>query len=83
VEGPVQGFISAASGIPIADQVADAMTIRAHPVRVCRLIFGTHNIPVLVSNMSPIIASDATPWRMAHRVSFTVVQVGEFPARIS
>lgn len=84
LEGPVSGFITYQHGGPtIEDQVGNAMTIRANPNRIYRLVFGTLNIPVLVTNMSPIVAESALLSRLTHRVSFRVDQAGELPARLT
>ena len=83
IEGPVSGTLHPQGDRSVDDQLADALTLRSYPTRVLRLMWGFVNVPVVVSNLTWALASDSTPWRMAHRVSFSVAQVDEFETDVT
>ena len=78
IEGPVAGVIAQHGDRTVTKQLEDIAVIRANPTRIYRLVWGLINVPVTVSEISSMLAPEATRDHMQHKIAFTLAQVDEF-----
>lgn len=84
IAGTCTGTLSNKVGIlPVAQYEANLMALKGQPQNTLRLVYGSKNIPVKVSNLSVTQASDSSADNPRRNVSFDFFQCGELPFSVS
>lgn len=82
--GTCTGTLSNKLGmLPVAQYEANLMALKGQPQNTLRLVYGSKNIPVKVSNLSVSQASDSSANNPRRNVSFDFFQCGELPFTVS
>jgi hypothetical protein len=84
IAGTCTGTLSNKPGIlPVTQYEANLMALKGQPQNTLRLVYGSKNIPVKVSNLSVTQASDSSIDNPRRNVSFDFFQCGELPFSVS
>lgn len=84
LSGTCQGTLSnKITSLPVATHEAALMKMKSEPQATLRLVYGSKNIPVKVSNLSVSQASDSSADNPRRNVSFDFFQCDELPFTVS
>lgn len=84
VSGTCTGILSEkSSALSVAQREANLMALKSLPQNTLRLVYGSKNIPVKVSNLSVVQASDSSADNPRRVVSFDFFQCAEFPFSVN
>jgi len=84
LSGTFSGVMSEKVGVmSVAQRELNLLAMKALPQNTLRLVYGQKNIPVKVSNLSPIQDADSSTDNYRVAVTFDFFQCGEFPFKVN